>query len=278
MINPTFRLLDESFGLQTLYTPIVPEALMRRHVRPPIGTKEFRRRSWHGSASLKAHLLEMFDYGKEIIKVVQQPLPFVIVRRLAKSHRTTLDVSPLDQQQILPRHFETPRQLVVQGAARPSFTPYIIPSHWRRKRLAVFRRSQAADPNHSAATFWPWPLGLILLLSSAVGNSTKPVPVGKQHLSRLQSRCWDIPVPHVPCSQHRIHDRVQIGSNPIAAALSDNSHPGWKIRHRRSWHAKSGHHLVDGCDLRRIIIQIGPHRIPIKRKMQRLVFCYGTKD
>ena len=102
MINPTFRLLDESFGLQTLYTPIVPEALMRRHVLPPIGTKEFRRRSWHGRASLKAYLLEMFDYGKGIIKVVQQPLPFVIVRRLAKSHRTTLDVSPLDQQQIPP--------------------------------------------------------------------------------------------------------------------------------------------------------------------------------
>ncbi len=112
MLNPTFRLLDESFGLQTLYTLIVPEALMRRHVRPPICTKEFRRGSWHGRASLKAYLLEMFDYGKGIIKVVQQPLPFVIVRRLSKSHRMTLDVSPLDQQQIPPRHFKTSVQLM----------------------------------------------------------------------------------------------------------------------------------------------------------------------
>ncbi len=54
----------------------------------------------------------MFYRGEGVIKVVQQPFPFLVLGRLPKANRVIFERLPAHQQQVLILHFQTAVQFM----------------------------------------------------------------------------------------------------------------------------------------------------------------------
>src|SRR5260221_4440068 len=64
-----------------------------------------------------AHRRIVFDHGKRIVKMVQQPFPFLVTGRAAKTHRVILDPVPVDQQDVAVGRLHAAAQFVRAVAA-----------------------------------------------------------------------------------------------------------------------------------------------------------------